>query len=170
MARDEVERDVGRVAARDLIDLHEGRRPVPLLDDTAIAATLRAANRIAVVGASTDPTRPSNEIMDYLLRAGYDCVPVTPTAPEVLGRTAYPTLAEAVAATGPVDIVDVFRRAEACPAHAREAVEIGAGCLWLQLGIASWEAARTAHEAGLGVVMDRCIMVEHARLVRGRAP
>ncbi len=140
---------------------------MPLLDETEIAATLRAARRIAVVGASPDPSRPSHEIMDYLLRVGYDCVPITPTSPEVLGRTTYPTLADAVAATGPVDIVDVFRRAESCPAHAREAVEAGAGCLWLQLGIASWEAARTAHAAGLGVVMDRCIMVEHARLVRG---
>lgn len=139
---------------------------MPLLDDAAIVTTLRAARRIAVVGASPDPARPSNEIMAYLLRVGYDVVPVTPTAASVLGRTAYPTLAEAVAASGPVDVVDVFRRAEFCPAHAREAVEVGAACLWLQLGIASWEAARTAHDAGLGVVMDRCIMVEHARLVR----
>lgn len=170
MARDDSGRDAAREAVRDLIDLHEGRHRVPVMEDAAIAATLRAAHRIAVVGASPDPTRPSNEIMDYLLRAGYDCVPVTPSAPEVLGQRAYPTLAQAVAATGPVDIVDVFRRAEFCPSHAREAVEIGAACLWLQLGIASWEAARTAHDAGLGVVMDRCIMVEHARLVRGRAP
>ena len=67
--------------------------------------------------------------------------------------------------TGRVDIVDVFRRPEACAAHAREAVEVGARCLWLQLGIASAEAGRIAHEAGLSVVMDRCIAIEHRRLV-----
>lgn len=167
MVRDGGERDIGREAMRDLVDLHEARHRVPLMDDAAVAATLRATRRIAVIGASPDASRPSNEIMEYLLRVGYDVVPVTPTADEVLGRKAYPTLADAVAATGPVDIVDVFRRAEACPGHAREAVEVGARCLWLQLGIASWEAAKTAHDAGLGVVMDRCIMVEHARLVRG---
>ena len=67
--------------------------------------------------------------------------------------------------TGPVDIVDVFRRPEACAAHAREAVEVGARCLWLQLGIANAEAGRIAHEAGLAVVMDRCTAIEHRRLV-----
>ena len=79
---------------------------------------------------------------------------------------AKPTLADAVAATGAFDIVDVFRRPEFCAEHAREAVAAGAGTLWLQLGIASWEAARIASEAGLGIVMDRCILVEHRRLVR----
>lgn len=150
---------------RDLIDLHEGRGDVPLLDDVAMAALLRGARRIAVVGASPDPSRPSNEILAYLLGAGYDCVPVTPTAPEVLGRRAYPTLAEAVEATGPFDIVDVFRQPRFCAEHAREAVATGGTALWLQLGIASWDAARIAHAAGLGVVMDRCILVEHRRLV-----
>lgn len=149
---------------RDLIDLHEGRGDVPLLDDPAMAALLRSARRIAVVGASPDPSRPSHEILAYLLRAGYDCVPVTPTAPEVLGRTAYPTLAAAVESTGPFDIVDVFRQPRFCADHAREAVTAGATALWLQLGIASWEAARIARDGGLGVVMDRCILVEHRRL------
>lgn len=151
---------------RDLIDLHEGRFDVPLLDDAAIERLLRSATRIAVVGASADPSRPSNDVMAYLLRVGYDCVPVTPSASEVLGRTTYPTLADAVAATGPVDIVDVFRRPELCAPHAREAVEVGAGALWLQLGIANREAGAIAAGAGLGVVMDRCILVEHRRLVR----
>ena len=77
----------------------------------------------------------------------------------------YPTLADAVAATGPFDIVDVFRRAEFCPDHAREAVASGARCLWLQLGIVSVEAARIAAAGGLAVVMDRCTKVEHARLL-----
>ena len=155
-----------RQGVRDLIDLHEGRHPVPLLDDAAIGMLLRSSRRIAVIGASSDPARPSHEILAYLLRAGYDAVPVTPGATEILGRTAYPTLADAVAATGAFDIVDVFRRPEFCAEHAREAVAAGAGTLWLQLGIASWEAARIASEAGLGIVMDRCILVEHRRLVR----
>jgi predicted CoA-binding protein len=105
--------------------------------------------------------------MQYLLGAGYDCVPVSPRYREVAGRTCYPTLAEAVAAEGPVDIVDVFRRAELCPDHAAEAVAVGARCLWLQLGIVSWEAAAIAHDGGLAVVMDRCTEIEHGRLMRG---
>ena len=70
--------------------------------------------------------------------------------------------------TGPVGIVDVFRRPDLCAEHARDAVAAGAGCLWLQLGIASEEAARIAHDAGLAVVMDRCTLIEHHWLVRGR--
>jgi predicted CoA-binding protein len=110
--------------------------------------------------------RPSNDVFRALRRAGYDAVPVSPTESEVDGVAAYPTLAEAVAATGPFDIVDVFRRAEFCPAHAREAVEARARCLWLQLGIVSVEAAEIAFAGGLQVVMDRCTKVEVARLGR----
>jgi predicted CoA-binding protein len=75
----------------------------------------------------------------------------------------YPTVAEAVAATGPVDIVDVFRLPPACPEHAREAVAVGAGCLWLQLGIVSREAGLIAHAAGLAIVMNTCLAVDAAR-------
>ncbi len=159
--------DLDRV--RDLIDLAEGRgTPVPLLDERAMAAVLRDARRIAVVGASPRPGRPSHDVMAYLLAAGYDCVPVNPTTDEVLGRRSYPTVTAATEADGRFDIVDVFRRSADCVEPAREAVASGAGCLWLQLGIVSWEAARIAHAGGLGVVMDRCSMVEHRRLV-GRA-
>ena len=80
---------------------------------------------------------------------------------------AFRTLREAADATGPFDIVDVFRRSELCVPHAREAVEIGARCLWLQLGVVNWEAARIAHDGGLAVVMDRCTAIEHRR-IRGR--
>jgi uncharacterized protein len=79
---------------------------------------------------------------------------------------AYPTLDDAVAASGPFDMVDVFRRSELCEVHAREAVAAGARFLWLQLGVVNWEAARIAHEAGLEVVMDRCTAIEWRRLVR----
>jgi len=147
-----------------LIAVQEGRSPVPLLDDAGIRELLRSRPRIAVIGASAKPGRPVHGVMQTLLRAGYDLVPVSPAADAVLGLRCYPTLAEAVRETGPVDLVDVFRRPEACVAHAREAVEVGARCLWLQQGIANAEAGRIAHEAGLSVVMDRCTAVEHWRL------
>lgn len=118
------------------------------------------ARRIAIVGASGDPSRPSHDVFRYLLDHGFDCVPINPNVREVLGAPAFPSLPAAVAATGPFEIVDVFRRSELCVPHAREAVEVGARCLWLQLGIVSWEAARVAHEGGLSVVMDRCTAIE----------
>lgn len=156
------EQDRDRV--RDILDLQEGRWPVPLLDDTGIAEALRDARRIAVVGASPNPVRPSNGVMRTLLAAGYDCVPVNPNATAVLGRACFPTVQEAVAATGPVDIVDVFRRPSATPSIAEAAVAVGARVLWLQLGVVSWEAARIAHEGGLDVVMDRCTAIELRRM------
>jgi predicted CoA-binding protein len=93
-------------------------------------------------------------------------VPINPNEHEVLGIPAFATLDEAVAATGRFDIVDVFRRSELCVTHAREAVAAGAGCLWLQLGVVNWEAAQIAHDAGMGVVMDRCTAIEHRRIRR----
>jgi hypothetical protein len=150
----------------DLLDLQEGRGPVPLLAEAAITALLASRPRVAVVGASDRPGRPSRDVFLALRRAGLDAVPVTPRFAEVAGVPAYPDLAAAVAASGPFELVDVFRRAEDCPAHATEAVAAGAAVLWLQLGIVSWEAARIAHAGGLGVVMDRCLSVELAG--RGR--
>jgi predicted CoA-binding protein len=148
----------------ELLDLEAGRIGVPVLDRDQIRAMLATRPRIAVVGASPRPTRPSHGVLVDLVALGYDVVPVNPGTPEVAGLTCYPTLAEAVAATGPVDIVDVFRLPPACPEHAREAVAVGARCLWLQLGIASREAGRIAHDAGLSVVMNRCLAVEAGRL------
>ena len=153
--------DLRRV--EEILDLQEGRGRVPLLADDGIRALFGSARRIAVVGASSRPGRPSRGVFETLARAGYDCVPVNPNEDEVAGVRAYPTL-EAAASTGQFDIVDVFRRSELCAEHAREAVAIGAGALWLQLGIVSWEAAAIAHEAGLGVVMDRCTAIELRRL------
>jgi predicted CoA-binding protein len=137
---------------------------VPLLDGAAITRALRDAQRIAIVGASPSPVRPSNGVMRTLLAAGYDCVPVNPNASEVLGRTCYASVEEAVEATGPVDIVDVFRRAAATPEVAHAAVAVRAKVLWLQLGIVSWDAARIAHDGGLDVVMDRCTAIELRRI------
>jgi predicted CoA-binding protein len=129
---------------------------------------LRATRRIAVIGASADPSRPSFGVFRTLIGLGLECVPVNPNEGEVLGATAYGTLAEAVAATGPFDMVDVFRRSELCVPHAIEAVAAGARVLWLQLGVVSWEAARIARAGGLEVVMDRCTAIEWRR-IRGRA-
>ena len=151
-----------------LIAVQEGRPPVPLLDDAGIRELLASGPRIALVGASANPGRPAHGVLRTLRRAGYDVVAVSPAAHEVDGQPCYPTLADAVRATGPVDLVDVFRRPGACAQHAREAVEVGARCLWLQQGIANAEAGRIAHAAGLAVVMDRCTAVEHWRLVGSR--
>ncbi len=147
-----------------MLDLEEGRGPVPVLGDEAIAVVLREARRIAVVGASSKPSRPSFGVFRYLVHQGYECVPVNPQERDVLGIPAFRTLREAADATGPFDIVDVFRRSELVVPHAEEAVAIGAKCLWLQLGVVNWEAARIAHDAGLLVVMDRCTAIEHRRL------
>ena len=147
-----------------MVDLHEGRGPVPILDDAGIRELIATTRRIAIIGASGDPWRPSFGVMRTLLARGLDCVPINPKVETVHGMRAYPTLADATAATGPFDIVDVFRRSELCVPHAREAVAAGARCLWLQLGVVDWEAARIAHEAGLSVVMDRCTAIEWGRL------
>jgi predicted CoA-binding protein len=137
---------------------------VRVLDDAAIEVVLRATRRIAVIGASSDTSRPSFSVFRYLLNQGLDCVPVNPNERSILGIPAFRNLAEAVDATGPVDMVDVFRRSELCAPHAEEAVAVGARCLWLQLGVVSWDAARIAAAGGLSVVMDRCTAIEWRRL------
>ena len=137
--------------------------PFPVLDRSAIRTLLEARPRIAIVGASPNPVRPSHGVLVDLVGLGFDVVPVNPTAEEVAGLRCYPTLRAAVDATGPVEIVDVFRLPPACPEHAREAVDVGATCLWLQLGIASREAGEIAHAAGLTIVMNRCLAVEAMR-------
>ena len=149
---------------RDILDLQEGRGPVPLLGERGVAELLRSSQRIAIVGASSNPQRPSYGVMGTLLRRGYDCVPVNPNETEVRGINSYPTLAAAVEATGPFDIVDVFRRPELTPEIAAEAVVVRARALWLQIGVVNWEAARIAHDGGLQVVMDRCTAIDTAAL------
>ena len=137
---------------------------MPVLDGDAIDELLRSSRRIAVVGASSNQGRPSFGVFRSLVHYGYECVPINPMEREVQGVPAFRTLREAADATGPFDIVDVFRRPELCVPHAREAVEVGARCLWLQLGVVNWEAAQIADEAGLAVVMDRCTAIELRRM------
>jgi predicted CoA-binding protein len=137
-----------------------------LLDDAGIADLLRSSRRIAVVGASSNPARPSFGVFRTLLAAGYECVPVNPNESGVLGVPAVATLAEA-AGGGRIDIVDVFRRAELTEEIARDAVAVGARALWLQLGVVNWESARIAAAGGLAVVMDRCTAIELRRMPSG---
>jgi uncharacterized protein len=120
---------------------------------------LAEARTIALVGASPKPARPSNDVMRYLLDVGYRVIPVRPAdCDEVHGVPCARSLAEI---EEPIDLVDVFRRPEFCAAHAQEAVEAGAGALWLQVGIVSAEARRIAEEAGLDYVEDACTKVVH---------
>ncbi|HET6547114.1 MAG TPA: CoA-binding protein [Solirubrobacter sp.] len=129
-------------------------------------AILRGARTIAVVGASANPARASNFVLTYLLSssADYEVWPVTPNEQEILGVRCYPSLAEL---PGEPDLVDVFRRADQLPGVAREAVAAGAKTFWMQLGLHSDEAVEIAHSAGLDVVSNRCVKIEHARFHGG---
>jgi predicted CoA-binding protein len=122
---------------------------------------------IAVVGASGDPAKPAHQIPRYLQRQGYRIIPVNPRGGELFGEPVARSLAEV---DGPVDVVDVFRPSEETPEIAREAAEIGAKVLWLQLGIESEEARKLAESAGLTVVMNRCMGEAHRQLGLGPGP
>ncbi|HEX2045261.1 MAG TPA: CoA-binding protein [Gaiellaceae bacterium] len=125
---------------------------------------LAEARTIALVGASPKPWRPSHGVMRYLLEQGYRVFPVRPAGPpEILGVPRVASLAEI---GEPVDLVDVFRRAEFCPAVAQEAVAAGAGALWLQLGIVSPDARAIAEAAGTDYVEDACTAIVHRRLAQ----
>jgi predicted CoA-binding protein len=126
-----------------------------------LLALLTNANTIAMVGASSDSSRPSHGVMQRLLKAGYRVIPVNPGESEVLGQKAYASLRDV---PGQVDIVDVFRRPEHTPELADQAVQIAAKALWLQQGVINEDAAARASAAGLMVVMDRCIAVEVSML------
>ena len=117
---------------------------------------------VAVVGLSPDPGKPSHEVAAYLKRAGYRIIPVNPACQEVLGERCYPTLADV---PGEVEIVDVFRRSEFLPEIVEQAIAKGARVVWMQEGVVNEEAAGRAEEAGLQVVMDRCMLKEHIRVV-----
>lgn len=127
-----------------------------------IKEILLGANNIAVVGLSDDPSKVSYMVSEAMQRKGYRIIPVNPNAKSILGETAYPSLADV---PDPIDIVNVFRRPEHTPKVAEEAVAVKAKVLWLQLGIASEEAASIAEAGGLSVVMDRCIKVEDSILL-----
>jgi predicted CoA-binding protein len=133
---------------------------------TAESAELRRilteCHTIAVVGLSADASRPSHGVARYLKQQGYRIVPVNPRYESVLGERCYARLADI---PHPVDMVDVFRRTEDVLPIAQQAVAIGAKCLWQQLGIMNLDADRLAREAGLDSIMDRCVEIEHMRLL-----
>jgi len=113
------------------------------------------------VGLSHDPTRASHEVAKYLLDHGYEVIPVNPNHQQILGLKCHPDLRSI---PGPVDIVDVFQRSERVPGLVDDAIAIGAKTIWMQLGVTHAGAAQKARDAGLEVVMDRCIKTEHSRL------
>ena len=123
---------------------------------------LEKSKVIAVVGLSPKPERDSHEVAKYLQGQGYRIVPVNPRADTILGEKSYPDLASI---PGKVDVVDIFRRSDDVPPVVDQAIAIGAKAVWMQLGIVNEGAAAKAREAGLGVVMDRCMLVEHRNLV-----
>jgi predicted CoA-binding protein len=124
-----------------------------------------AGRTIAMVGLSSRPDSPSYEVAQYLQKHGYRVLPINPRESEVLGERAYPSLREAPAG---IDVVDVFRRPDAAPAIVEDAISIGAPVLWLQLGVVNEEAAARAESAGMTVVMDRCMHIEHLRRAGAR--
>jgi predicted CoA-binding protein len=125
-----------------------------------ITDLLRESKTIAVVGLSSNPLRPSHEVASYLQRAGYQIIPVNPNESEVLGQKSYARLEDIPV---PIDIVDVFRRVENVPAVADSAIAIRAKCLWLQQGITHAQAVAKAQAAGLFVIQDACLFVEHRK-------
>lgn len=127
------------------------------------AEILLGAGTIALVGASPRPQRPSNSVMRYLLDAGYRVIPVRPHVREVHGIPCVASLAEI---DEPIDLVDVFRRADACPRVTQEAVDAGAKAVWLQLGLVSPEARRIAEDAGVEYVENACTAIVHERAAR----
>ncbi|HEV2577137.1 MAG TPA: CoA-binding protein [Acidobacteriaceae bacterium] len=126
----------------------------------------REPRTIAVIGLSDDPSRPSHSVSEYMQRHGYRIHPVNPALSHVLGEQAYPTLRDV---PGTPDIVNVFRLPRYIPAIVDEMIELGLQNLWVQLGIRNDPAAIKAEAAGISVVMDRCILIEHANLFGSKA-
>jgi predicted CoA-binding protein len=135
---------------------------LPNPSDAELKKILQKVRSVAVVGLSPNPERDSHKVAAYLKEQGYRIIPVNPTVPEILGEKSYPDLA---AVPGPMDVVDVFRRSEAVPEIAGQAVQKKAKILWLQRGVRHEKAAAQAREAGLTVVQDTCIKVNHQRLL-----
>ena len=130
------------------------------MSEADIRSILEESKTVAVVGLSPREERDSHRVAKYLQSQGYRIIPVNPNADEILGERSYPDLASV---PEPIDVVDVFRRSEAVPEIVEEAIKVGARTVWMQQGVIHEEAAARAREAGLQVVMDRCMMIEHRR-------
>src|SRR2546421_10938474 len=146
-----------RVLIPDGAEINEHR------DGDAITKILEESKTIAVVGLSSNPMRPSHGVTEYMKGAGYRIIPVNPNETEVLGEKSYARLEDV---PDKIDIVNVFRRAEEVPPVVESAIRVGAKVIWMQLGIANEEAAEKARSAGLVVIEDACILVEHRRRAR----
>ena len=127
-----------------------------------ITNILQSYRVVAVVGLSADPGRPSYQVAQYLQQHGYRIIPVNPGCQEILGENCYPGLKDI---PFPVEVVDIFRKVEAIPAIVDEAIAVGARAIWLQLGLEEPLAAQKARQAGLQVVQNRCMKIDHAALV-----
>ncbi len=128
-----------------------------------LSQILRSARRIAVVGLSRKPERPSHGVAAYLQQAGYTIIPVHPVTGFTLGEPVHPDLRSA-ASTGPIDIVNIFRRSEHVPALLDAILDVKPALVWMQVGIRNDDVARTLEAAGIAVVMDRCLAVDHHSL------
>ena len=126
-----------------------------------MAQLVKGARRIAVVGLSRKPDRPSHGVAAYLQHAGYTIIPVHPAGGVTLGERVYPDLRSAAAEAGPIDIVNIFRRSEHIPALLDQLLEVRPQLVWMQMGIRHAEVARQLEAAGIAVVMDRCLAVDH---------
>ncbi len=131
------------------------------METIEISLLLKKYRNIAIVGLSPKKNRPSNQVAVYLMEAGYNIIPVNPGQQEILGKKCYPDL-ESI--PEPIDIVDIFRRSEDLPPIVESAIKIGAKVVWMQQGIINEDAAASAKKAGLTVVMDRCLKVDHLNL------
>jgi predicted CoA-binding protein len=135
-------------------------------DRSHLAELVGNARRIAVVGLSRKPERPSHGVAAYLQQAGYTIIPVHPAGGVTLGEPVHPDLRSAAAAAGPIDIVNIFRRSEHIPVLLEQLLEVRPQLVWMQVGIRHAEVARKLEEAGIAVVMDRCLAVDHQFLGR----
>jgi uncharacterized protein len=129
----------------------------------SIPELLKSTHTIAVVGLSSNPMRPSNGVAEYLKRAGYHIIPVNPNEAEVLGEKSYARLEDI---PEKIDMVDIFRRSECVPEIVEAAIRVGAHSVWMQEGVIHEAAAKRARRAGLDVVMDRCTLKEHRKMLR----
>jgi uncharacterized protein len=133
-------------------------------DDAELRNILSSVRTVATVGVSSNPEKPSYGIFQYLAEAGYRMIPVNPTIQEVMGRPSYPNLRSI---PEKIDVVQVFRKPEDVPAVVEDAIQVGAKVVWMQEGVVNDHAAARAEQAGLKVVMDRCMMKTHQRLLGG---
>ncbi|MEW6294713.1 MAG: CoA-binding protein [Candidatus Diapherotrites archaeon] len=134
-----------------------------MINDKQIIEILKESKAIAVVGCSRDPEKDAHKVPKYLKEHGYKIVPVNPFADEILGERVYKTISEI---KEPIDIIDIFRPSAECFQIVKEALELKPKVIWMQLEIKNMEAARLAEGSGIKVIMDKCIMIEHKRLIK----